>query len=677
MGGGALPNTSNGSLNHSGQPANTSRVGLQFAIPRTAQSWSDAVKTSYKQRRSTALTPKKPRRSVFSNRRKPQWISEGLLGGSISIYIYQGASLALTQGPFTAGTTSGASDFYCAYSIAAAEVLCTNYSPVFAPYGNDSFYVAMYDSNKNLLSITPGFPGTNVVQATQPTYTITSSGYASPISITTYAVASYLAVDAPTSCVDPSGGPYEAAALLLDSAGYQISGPLANPVTVNTTNFALYNLYGQQVSSPYTITNAYGAFSGFDIVGYESGQSGSVSVSATGHAVGINLSSSTTMNLYTVDRLALSPSTSGITVLGLVDSGPSAINCGTLPMGNYATGAAITSFSNPVAIGEDDYLPGAAVLDSVSGTPVVSLVDLDRFDFGDFLAEENGVGPFVDAVPVEQVQVPGHNPLALATSPTSGVGSGNIYILNADGSIQILNDYTNFGQYTTLSSAGTIGGPVDIANVWNLGVFTEGEFVGDYVFATSSSSTTLYEIVNADTSPSMNAINLTSVDTSGPEFVNPATYAVSADNVDGYGYLSFVAFDSGNSNADEIGTCTIFEDFCQEGEIGNARFGANATLTKGQTTFNFSNSALTALAADGTAVVAYGVTLGGVTPTPAPFPAFGTTVTQMTTTYDGVWNSVSAGGTIKFFYNFSGTASGSLSGSYATIVSPYDFIDQP
>ncbi len=109
-------------------------------------------------------------------RRKPQYISPGLIGGSISIFIYQGANLALTQGPFTAGTTYGAYDFYCAYSQTAQEIVCTNYSNVFAPLGSDTFYASMYDSANHLLSVTPGMPGTNFVTATQPAYTITSVG---------------------------------------------------------------------------------------------------------------------------------------------------------------------------------------------------------------------------------------------------------------------------------------------------------------------------------------------------------------------------------------------------------------------------------------------------------------------------------------------------------------------
>jgi hypothetical protein len=658
MGGGSLPSTQNGSGLHSNtQPANSSRVGMKFAIPRTATAWTTAVRTAYKARRSKAFTPTKARRSMVSSR-KPQFISQGLVGGSISIFIYQGTSLALTQGPFTAGTTYGAYDFYCAYNPVAAEVLCTNYTPVFAPYGSDTFYVAMYNSANQLLSITPGMPGTNFVQATQPAYTITSSGYASPISIQTYAVASYMALDAPTSCLDPGFEPNEAAAFLMDAAGYPISGPLANPFTVSTTgNFALYSLYDQQVSTPYTIYNAYGAFSEFAFVAPSTGTAGSVSVSSAGASVGINFGPST-MSLYTVDRLAVTPSTSGLNVVGLVDSTASTYACGKLPMGNYATGTPITSFSNPVAIGEDDYIPGVGVLDSVSGSPYLSLVDLNRLDFGLFL-EEFG-GPVVDEVPVSQVAVAGHNPLALAPSPSSGVGSGNIYILNADGSIQVVNDYNSFGATSTLEPSGTITGPVDITNLWNQ---TNGQAISDYVFATSSNSSNLFEIENANSSPSLDTISLAGQG----GLVTPTTYAVSADNIDNNGYLSFLAFDAGNSNARSLVTCLV--EFC---EFSSTEFSATATLGAGQTTFNYAGASLYGLVANGNDIAPYTIQVfSSPQPTSAPLPAFGSAVTQVTTTYDGLWNGISTGGLVQFFYSLQSTVGGSIIGTYATIVSPY------
>jgi hypothetical protein len=657
MGGTSLPGTQNG-LHNNTQPANSSRVGLKFGIPRATTSWKSAVQTSYKERRSKAFTPTKLRRSALGSRRKPQFISQGLIGGSISIFIYQGANLALTQGPFTAGTTYGAYDFYCAYDPVAQEALCTNYTPVFAPLGTDSFYVAMYDSANHLLSVTPGMPGTNFVQATQPTYTISSSGYASPISIQTYAVAAYMAMDAPTSCLDPSFEPNTAAAFLMDAAGYPVSGPLANPFTVSTTgNFTLYNLYGASVSTPYTIYNAYGAFSAFDFVAPSTGVSGSVSVSSLGTSAGINFGPAS-MNLYTVDRLALSPSTTGVNVVGLVDSGPSAYACGKLPMGNYATGTPVTSFSNPVAIGGDDYIPGAAVLDSVSGSPYLTLIDLFRADFGLFI-EEFG-GPVVDEVPVAKIAVGGHNPLALAGSPYS-IASGMVYILNADGSIQSVGGSYNFAGITTatLEPAGYIGGPSDISVFWN----EDGEFEGDYVFATSSNSANVYVVSNADTSPSFTTNSLAGQ--SG--LITPTTYAVSADNLDGYGYLSFLVFDSGNGNAESLFTCLA--DYCNE--QGDTVFSYSATLGQGQTTFNWTNNVL-ALVANGTHVSTFIPSLiANPQATSNPFPTFGGTVTQTITTYDGIWNGVGSSSAFQFFYNLGGTALGSLSGAHAAIVSPY------
>jgi len=659
----SLPSTgSQGGLHQNKQPANSSRVGMTFAVPRssTAGWWKPAYQPAYKQRRAKAFTPKKAPASI---RRKPQYISQGLIGGSISIFIYQGTNLALTQGPFTAGTTYGAYDFYCAYSQAAAEVVCTNYTPVFAPYGSDSFYVAMYDSASQLLAITPGMPGTNFVSATQPTYTISSSGYASPISIQTYAVASYLAIDSPTSCIDPSGSPLVAESFIADAAGYPISGNLANPVTIGLTgNFALYNLYAQPVTTPYTVSNVYGAFSEFEFVASASGNTGVVSVSSSVGAVGINLTPSTSRNLYAVDRLAVSPSTSGVNVVGLVDSGPGVYNCGPLPFANYTTGAPITAFTNPVAIGEDDYVPGVGVLDNVSGTPYLTLVDINRYAFGDFLE----TGGIINAQPATKIQLAGSNPLALAVSPSEGVGSGIIYILNADGSIQSVND-NNFPTLTTatLEPTGTVGGPVDISVAWAPFDNINGDYnYTDYVFATSSNSANIFEVSDANSSPFSTTINLT--ETGG--LITPTTYAVSADNIDGYGYLTFTAFDSGNGGAESVFSCLLPScDFA-----GSTVFSYSAPLGQGQMTFNWTNS-LVSLVGNSTNVSAFELEVGGAPATPAPFPAFGANVTQAITTYDGIWNGIGASSAFQLFYNLSGTSSGTLAGTHATIVSPDAF----
>ncbi|HEY1727081.1 MAG TPA: hypothetical protein VGG22_01725 [Candidatus Baltobacteraceae bacterium] len=662
MGGGSLPSTGNG-LHNTTAPANSSKIGLKFTLPpRNANVWTTpAYQPAYKQRRSKAFTPK---RNSTSLRRKPQYINYGLIGGSITIAVYQTqngtAQLALTQGPFTAGTTYGAYDFYCAYVPAAGTYQCANYSNVFAPLGNDTFYVVTSNSAGQPLSVTPGWPGTNYVAATQPSYTITSSGYPTPISIQTYAVASYLGIDAPTSCIDPSSTPLVAEAFLADASGYPVAGYLANPVTINMTgNFALYNLYAQPLATPYTAGYAAGFFNGFEFVASASGSAGVVSVSSTAGSVGINLTPSTSRNLYAVDRLALSPSTSGISVTGLVDSGPATYACGTLPMGNYATGSPVTSFSNPVAIGEDDYAPGAAVLDSVSGTPYLTVIDLNRFDFGDFLS----TGGIVNAVPVLPIQVGGHNPLTLAVSPSEGVGSGMIYILNADGSIQTVNDNT-FSSITTaqLESAGTITGPSDLVVSWNTGGG------GDYVFATSNNSQNIFEISDANSDPSFTTIDLEDGPSiSGQSLFTPVTYAASAENISGEQYVSFLAFDAGNGNSQNILTCLYL--FCGV-EMGNTVFSYSANLAPGQASFAYPGGSLYLLAANSNAVQPF-IANVPAQPTSAPLPSFSNPVTQIIASYDGAWNGASTGGLVQFFYDLGGTVAGSMSGVRATIVSPF------
>ncbi len=658
MGGGSLPNAPSNNLHNNTAPANSSKIALKFSLPtRSNVAWTTpGYQPAYKQRRSKALTPRKTRAAFV---RKPQYISEGVIGGSISISIYQGANLALTQGPFTAGVVYGQTDFYCGYVPAAGAYQCSNYSNVFAPLGGDTFYVAMYDSAGHLLSVTPGFPGTSFVQATQPAYAISASGYPGPISIQTYGVAASVLIDAPTSCIDPSGGPGVAEFLIGDAAGYPISGPLANPVTIGVSGgFGLYNFNQQLLTTPYTIATAYGVTQDFEFAASSSGSTGVVNVSTSAGSVGINLTPSTTRNLYAVDRLALAPSTTGISMTGLVDSGPSTYNCGTLPFANYATGTTITSFSNPVAIGGDDYVPGVAVLDSVSGTPYLTLIDMSRDAFGGLTYN---VG-LINAQPAVVTQVPGSNPLALAVSPGEGVGSGMIYILNADGSIQAVGD-SNLPSLTTTTivSAGTVTGPSDLIVSWNTG----GS--GDYVFATSNNSPNIFEISDANADPSLTTIDLADgPGVSGASFSNPVTYAASADNFTGEQYVAFTAFDSGN---DDVVTCLYL--FCSV-EVGNVVFSTSANLGPGRLAVAYPTPApgLYLLAANGTSVAPL-IANTPAQPTSAPLPAFGNPVTQIVNSYDGLWNGISTGGLVQFFYNLGGTVAGSMSATHAAIVSPY------
>lgn len=583
-------------------------------------------------------------KKVSSLLRKPQFISPGLVGGSISLYIYQGSNLALTDGPFTVGMTYGAYDFYCYYSPSNYQYACSNYSSVFAPYGNDTFFVAMYDSAHHLLAITPGVPGTNFYGPAPATYTITSSGYPYPIGIQTYAVASTFAVDTPTSCVDPSFTPLAVETFIADGSGASLFGAtLANPVTVTVTGgWQLYGELGGLLATPYTI---YSDNDFWDLVAPASGTQGTVAISSSFNTL-IN-GTAPSMNLIAVDRLAMSPSSSGLTVLGLVDSSPAAYSCGNLGMAAYNTGAAITGFTNPVAIGGDDFLAAAAVVQNVSGSPVVDVVDLDRGDFGFF---PNG---FANAVPVSQNPLPGSNPLEIAVSPFS-VGTGMIYVLNADGSIQSMNSTT--GAVNTVAASGTISGPQGI----------DVQYVsGDTLMLTSSNTENLFEIDNADTAPVLHTVSLS---TGNPSFISGATSsAVAIDMVDVSGTALFGINDpSSLPQQNYVGSCEV--SCFNIPSLYETALG-NTAIPVGTIGFELVGGTTYALIANGSSLPGYDIFTDNWPQFSANFAAFSSPITRVISTYDGVWAGVAYGGSFVFNYQLGPTVySPSLAGARAVIV---------
>jgi len=645
-GGTSLPSVPNSGGQSTSAPASSSKVSFALAIPaRKAMAWAKpfyvpAAKASKRTPKSRAKTTVAA--SALFGKKTPQSLSEGLVGGSISIYIYQGTSLALTQGPFTVGLTYGAYNFYCSYVPALGQYACVNQTPVFAPYGNDTFFVATYSAGHQLLSITPGMPGTSFSGPAQTPYTITASGYPYPIGVSTYPVAGNFAVDAPTSCVDPSGGTGVADTGVVDNGGFEIppGSYLANPVTVTTTGG--WSLWSENVdgpvATPYTIYNTYDYF---ELVATSDGASGAVSVSALGAPSLINgLTSS--MNLYAVDRLAMSPSSSGISVMGLADSGPAAFTCGTLPIADVNGNA--VAISNPVSIAGDDWFPGVAVLENASGAPYVQAVDVGRFSFGfDF-------EPFIPALPTIGVQLAGSGPLEMAVSPYE-YGSGNIYVLNSDGSIQLVNE--NSGTTATITEYGVIPGPVGIDVLWD----GEGS---DTVFATSSTMQSLYGVFNANSSPSSSWWSINSLTLSS--FGSPSTSAVFADNITGMDYLSFLIFDSSN-NSQSVAVCTTNDGI----ECAYTQFATGSAQSAGMLSEVWPSGSGTPyfLAASGDSVLTFTNTASEL----SPFVTLGNPVTRIITAYDGLWNGVGAGGVFKFFYN-DGAQAGTLTGTRAVIVSP-------
>lgn len=648
LGGSSVPSAPNSGNT---APANSSRVGLSISVPkRQAYSWT----TSSILRRQTARTMKMggKTRSVSrrtSGTRQPKYLSEGLIGGSVYVSIYQGGNLALTDGPLAVGFTPS-SQLYC-YGI--YSYVCTG--SIYAPLGDDTFYVSMYDVHQHLLAVTPGQPGTNFYGPGQPSYTITSSGYPSTISVNTYAFISNFGVDTPTSCIAYGGGANQYISTdAFDGGGYlALDTPIANPFTITVTGgFQLYSLYPTfaPVATPFTVYAAEIVPMALGASG--DGATGTISISSATNSTLIN-GSVTSMNLYEVDRLALAPTANGLNVTGLLDSGPAAYACGTMQLATYDTATPVT-FTNPAAIGADDFYPGFIVIDNVSGTAYANLADLDPGFFG--LGFETY--SFVNAVPVVRGTLPGSNPLDVAVSPY-GVGNSMIYVLNADGSISEVN--TNTGSFGSLEPASTVAGASGI------GVLYSG-LPSDSLFVSSSTSGNATEIDGASTgSPASPApFPLASP---GNSLVSPVAYSVATDNLSGEQYVSFLVFDSGDGNANAVAACSLLIG-CPN-FVGSYVFNINQPAANGLLSLAWPTTADGSpydLAASGMTV--YSIQENPLTGLPTTFPTFSSNVSRIISSYDLFWNGVDVGGTFSFFYNMGSSAVGSLAGTRAVIVSP-------
>jgi hypothetical protein len=632
---------------------------MMFRLPsRVSQAWPASTQSRGATLSKKAASQAK-RGGALSARRTPKYISPSLLGGSISIFIYQGNNLAQTDGPFTVGETPTGYDFYCTYNPNTYQAYCSNTTPIFAPYGNDTFFAAQFDSQHHLLSITPGMPGSGFLSQTQPTYTITSSGYPSPIAINTYGVMSNFGVDASTSCVDRSFSGLYVSTDPFDSGGELLFGPLANPITVTATGG--WSIAAQQLTSPYS-TSIVSQFTFYDTSLYnlqlfaqQTGSQGSVSVS--GNNASIN-TSGTSMNLIAVDRLAVSPVAGGLNVLGMVDSTASTYQCGTMKLATYDTATPVT-FSNPVAVGSDDFYPGAVVVENISGTPYATVIDMYRGAFG--LAFNTDV--FEDAVPVVRVPLAGTNPIEVAVSP-SDFGNSKVYVLNADGSVQSID--TSNGGIATVVPAASITSPAGIDVMY--GLPTGGS---DSLLITSSSTNNLYEIDNANTTPSLSMFALNTSAVIGVSSSATST-AVVADNLDFQGNFLIRANDPSASPQNLILSCFFpcSTDFSlnakQFGSVGQAAEGAG---TIGLSAYSGATYALVANAAN---VLPFWMFYDNQPQAGGPFNgSFSSAITRVVSTYDGVWNGFGYGGAFVFTYQLGATVySPSLTGTRATIVSP-------
>src|SRR5581483_2596132 len=146
--------------------------------------------------------------------------------GYLVIKVYQNGQPAIADQKFTIGFGAG-TDFQCYFVPPLYQTeLCYNVANVYAPIGTDTFYAETFDAGNHLLSISPGLYG--AYGSPPQSYTMPYSG---TVTIPTDGYASYLFMETPTACVEPLTNFFHFA----DADGYELLGPLANPVTVSTT----------------------------------------------------------------------------------------------------------------------------------------------------------------------------------------------------------------------------------------------------------------------------------------------------------------------------------------------------------------------------------------------------------------------------------------------------------
>ncbi|MGH7661036.1 MAG: hypothetical protein ACRENA_09020 [Vulcanimicrobiaceae bacterium] len=653
-GGSSLP-TVPGQVNRGVQPANTSKISLAFSFStRESQTWPASSQTGSPRRVRYGRTTKLVQRHTLATR-QPKLLSPAVLGGSVSVYVYQGANLALTQGPFSVGTSAN-SDIYC-YAVYGYPFECYSNAPVFAPYGTDTFFVSIYDSQHHLLSITPDMPGTNFVAIPQPSYNITASGYPYPIAVSTLPVISTFAVESASSCLPAGFGQYTDTALV-DGGGYLfIAGQIANPITVTTSGaFSLFDFYtNAMVPTPYTIYTQYVPFE-WSLYAQTANATGSVSISSAAGTTLIN-GSGANMNLYVVDRLALSPAATGLTALGIVDAAAATYQCGTINVARFDTGAPITFSSNALITG-DDSLPGVAVVDNASGTPVGTGLNLEPVLFG--LGFETY--RFQNAIPAFSENLPGSNPLDIGVSPYL-FGSAKVYVLNADGSIVSVGEST--GAAATVEPAGSINGPVGLTVQ-----YTGPAFGSDSLLMTTTSNT-LYEVDNANSAPALSSFLLSS-SASVPVSGSATATAVAADLFSGQGSMLMSGRDPLGSPQDIALSC--FYPCSTNSSLNATPFGSVGQSAEPVRSIGFESVSgnLYALFASGSQVLGFYNFFDSQPALAGVYGAFGSNVTSVISTYDGLWAGIGYGGLFVFNYQMGGTTvyTPALTGTNAVIVSP-------
>jgi hypothetical protein len=608
------------------------KLALNFTIPRSAAYLTTPPQASPfgKNRRGTQSQSTRPKLTAV---RKPKFLGFGSTGGYILLDVYQNGQLASYQ-YLTMGFENANSDLFC-YEAPPTyfSLSCYNIVNIYVPGGNDTFYAASYDSQYRLISLTPGFPGTSVY-GTPPAPVAIPSSYS--VNIQTYGVPYALYIDEPSSCVSPYADSFHFA----DVDGDFMVGPLAYPVTINSSTFnVMYE--GASLGTSATVYNANIELYYFQAPGEVGGQTTTVAAHTAAGTLAVNFPT-----MYSVDHTAFTASTSGLYATGLVNGVATTYACGRVPLTSLTYGGSFT-FTNPVGMSQDGN--GAiVVLDDTASGPYVDVI----------LADGLFISPSI--VPVVQV-------------PLSSTGGDDIaaslneqaYVVNADGTIHRV-DYSLAAiypfSYDTAPDTAIAGG-LTAPPGSSISVFSSGTF--DYVFATSYGSSLLYEVDNANTGSVLGGpfnLNLLSIN-GGAEILSTSavTTAAAADNTSLY--VGFRAFDSNLSVnlRNVLVSCTLYNGApCLANLFGNTidgNFGAAGSLAPVSSLGWFletDGSTITHIVQNSDGTANFGVNF-------SPYP------TLIVTSPDGVFEGVQSGGTFYFAPSVTESTVGTQAGAVSTI----------
>jgi len=611
-------------------PSNGPKISLTFSIPRAAPSYltvsphaSAFGKSARRNAQSYRPTPKLVR--------KPKYIGAGVLGGYILLDIYQNGQQASSQ-TFTVGFSNAYADFSCYFAPPQYQSMsCYNTVNIYAPGGNDTFYAATYDSQNRLISLTPGFPGTNVYGTAPAPVTIPSS---SAVQIQTYGVPYALYVDDATPCV-----PYQDAFFHIADVDNDIMvGPLAYPITVGAGGGFAVTYLGQSLGSSFTFYNA--PFDFYDLQATSPG-SGSLAAQTPGGSLPVNFPT-----LYGVDQTAFVASTGGLYALGLVYGSSSSYPCGQVLLQSLYTNQPLT-FTNPVGMSQDGG-DAIVVLDDTAGGPVVDIIEAD----GLFISPS--------VVPVAQVTLS-----STVGDDIAATANLQAYVVNTDGTIHRV-DYAQavINPFAYDSATDTV-----IASGFNtpagsgIGAFANGD---DYVFASSYGSW-LYEVDTAYLgTPTVGLLNLDGVYEAPDENFTSALVSSAVTTDASNLYADFRVFDTGvpSSFFDAVIVCSLNNGTpCINNVFANSvsgsHFGGVGTLAvvpSVPAVFVTNGSAVSALYEQS---IFSGAFTFGTTWTPSP--------NRVVTSPDGSFVGLQLGTSFYFAPLSTQTAVGSLSGAVSTI----------